>query len=354
MTMYKNDPIQEVPFSEINLNDSFFDSLRSDYDGFNNWFKKKSNSGAQAYVLYKETGDLCAFLYLKDETASDNTINPVFTLHRRLKIGTFKIEAHRTVLGQRFMTIILRKMINENYDFTYVTFLPKQAPLKGLFEKFGFKEWGIKDKELVYYKDLVYTGNIYKDFPRISIKDKSESLLSVWPKYHTQLFPDSRLNTESNFQREDVSFANTIEKVYLTRMSGVNDLSKGDLLVIYRTAEDRKNAYYNSVATSICTVIEVKTIQDFTNFIDFKDYCGRGTIFTDKELFDFYVSKRYPYIVKILYNFPLKKRIIRRALLEDVGLPTSQEAYWGYINLNNEQFKKILELGGINENFVIN
>ena len=40
MTMYKNDPIQEVPFSEINLNDSFFDSLRSDYDGFNNWFKK--------------------------------------------------------------------------------------------------------------------------------------------------------------------------------------------------------------------------------------------------------------------------------------------------------------------------
>lgn len=151
-----------------------------------------------------------------------------------------------------------------------------------------------------------------------------------------------------------MSFANTIEKVYLTRMSGVNDLSKGDLLVIYRTAEDGKNAYYNSVATSICTVIEVKTIQDFTNFIDFKDYCGRGTIFTDKELSDFYVSKRYPYIVKMLYNFPLKKRIIRRALLEDVGLPTSQEAYWGYINLNNEQFKKILELGGINENFVIN
>lgn len=352
--MYKNDPIQEVPFSKINLNDSFFDSLRSDYDGFDNWFKKKSNSGTKAYVLYKETGALWAFLYLKDETVSDDTINPEFTLHRRLKIGTFKIEAHRTVLGQRFMTIILRKMISENYDFTYVTFLPKQKHLKGLFEKFGFKEWGTKNKELVYYKDLVYTGNIYKDFPRISMKNKSENLLSVWPKYHTQLFPDSRLNTENNFQREDVAFANTIEKVYLTKMSGVNDLSKGDLLVIYRTAENGKKAYYNSVATSICTVIEVKTIQDFANFISFKDYCGKGTIFTDRELSYFYDSKRYPYIVKMLYNFPLENRIIRKALLEDVGLPTSQETYWGYINLNNEQFKKVLELGGINENFIIN
>lgn len=351
--MYKNDPIQEVPFSKIDLNDSFFDSLRSDYDGFDNWFKKKSNFGAQAYVLYKKTGALCAFLYLKDETASDSTINPEFTLHRRLKIGTFKIEAHKTVLGQRFMTIILRKMISENYDFTYVTFLPKQAPLKGLFEKFGFKKWGNKGKELVYYKDLAYTGNVYKDFPRISMKDKSKSLLSVWPKYHTSLFPDSRLNTENNFQREDVSFANTIEKVYLTKMSGVNELSRGDLLVIYRTAEDGKVAYYNSVATSVCTVVEVKTIQDFANFIEFKKYCGKGTIFTDQELSYFYDSKRYPYIVKMLYNFPLEKRIIRKNLLDDVGLPTSHDTYWGYIDLNNEQFEKILRLGDVSENFII-
>lgn len=31
-------------FSEINLNDSFFDSLRQDYDGFDKWFKRKKRS----------------------------------------------------------------------------------------------------------------------------------------------------------------------------------------------------------------------------------------------------------------------------------------------------------------------
>lgn len=351
--MYKNDPIKYVPFYNINLNDKFFDSLREDYNGFNDWFHRKSNSGAHAYVLYKDNKNLCAFLYLKDESISDDTIVPTFSFHRRLKIGTFKIEAHQTVLGQRFMTIILRKMIYDNFDFTYVTFFEKQIALKSLFEKFGFKQWGIKSKELVYYKDLSYKGDIYKDFPRILNGNRTKSLLSVWPIYHTTLFPDSRLNTENDFQRQDVSFANTIEKVYLTKMSGVRCLSEGDLIVIYRTAEKGRKAYYNAVATSICTVVEIKTIQEFPNLIEFKNYCGKGTIFNDQELASFYYSKHYPYIVKMLYNFPLEKRIIRKSLLEDVGLPDSNQTYWGYLALNDEQFRKILELGAVNENFII-
>lgn len=352
--MYKNDPIKEVPFSKIDLNDNFFDSLRADYHGFNYWFQKKCKTGAKAYVLYKKNGQLYAFLYLKDETISDNSISPEFTTHRRLKIGTFKIEAHKTVLGQRFMTIILRKMIINNYDFSYVTFLPKQKPLKKLFEKFGFRKWGTKFQELVYYKDLSYTGDIYKDFPRISTSKTKKSLLSIWPKHHTPLFPDSRLNTENDFKRRDISSANTIEKVYLTGISDVAQLSRGDLLVIYRTKEKDQIAYYSSVATSICTVVEVKHINDFTNFEDFKHYCGKGTIFTNHDLLQFYNLQCYPYIVKMLYNFPLEKRIIMKYLLEDVWLPNAQDTYWGYLPLSNKQFKRILELGDVNENYVIN
>lgn len=49
-------------FSTIDINDPFFDSLKSDYPadknniGFLNWFKKKSDSGSTALVFNDEQG----------------------------------------------------------------------------------------------------------------------------------------------------------------------------------------------------------------------------------------------------------------------------------------------------------
>ena len=50
-----------VKFKEVNLGDSFFDSLKEDYDGFEKWFEKKSEDNA--YIQKKEDGSLQAFLY---------------------------------------------------------------------------------------------------------------------------------------------------------------------------------------------------------------------------------------------------------------------------------------------------
>ena len=41
-------------FSDINLEDHFFDSLREDYKGFDNWYNKKELQGEKAYVLYEQ------------------------------------------------------------------------------------------------------------------------------------------------------------------------------------------------------------------------------------------------------------------------------------------------------------
>lgn len=57
-------------FAEINLNDSFLDSLKDDYPattnnvGFEQWFMKKAASGSSALVFSDEYG-LGAFLCLK-------------------------------------------------------------------------------------------------------------------------------------------------------------------------------------------------------------------------------------------------------------------------------------------------
>ncbi|WP_334075007.1 hypothetical protein [Paenibacillus sp. A14] len=346
-----NDVIQIVKFSDLDVNNLFFDSLKEAYDGFSAWFMKKSLGEEKVYIL-EDQEQLLGFMYLKDENEEDNTITPPFCKKRRLKIGTFKIVAHGTVLGERFLGIILKKMIEESHEETYVTLFEEQKGLIKLFEKFGFRFWGKKENgELVYNKMLEVQNDIFKDFPRIQIEGNNKYLLAIRPEYHTKLFPYSKLNTEKDHRIEDLSFTNTVQKIYLTKMGGTANLAPEDKIVIYRMTDEGKSAEYGSVATSICTVVETRRIESFKGLDEFLSYCGKGVVFTDKELRSFWGTKRYPIIIKMLYNFSLNKRIIRQRLIEEVGL--DRTAYSGFMQLTDSQFNKILELGETNESFII-
>ncbi|CCL62874.1 hypothetical protein C4Z92_15360 [Clostridioides difficile] len=343
------DIIKKVKFSEIDINDEFFKSLISDYINFEKWFLKKYNE--EAYILKTNRG-LQGFLYLKDEYDEDYSISPNFDKKRRLKIGTFKINSHGTVLGQRFISIILRKMVEEDFKEAYVTLFEKQDGLIKLFERFGFSYWGKKDNgELVYVRDDADKYDIYENFPRIKTTNVRSYLLGIYPKYHTELFPDSRLCTEKNHIIKDVSFTNTVEKVYLCNMSGIMNLKRNDLLLIYRTKEGEKQGKFSSVATSICTVVETKHISSFSNYEDFMNYCGKGSIFSQDDLKYFWSKRKYPYLIKMIYNLPLNKRIIRKNLIEKIGL--REKEYWGFFEIKQEQLRKILEMGEVNESFII-
>ena len=45
-----NETIILKKFADIDLNDSFFTSLKEDYPEFEAWFNKKSKDGSKAYV----------------------------------------------------------------------------------------------------------------------------------------------------------------------------------------------------------------------------------------------------------------------------------------------------------------
>ena len=78
------DNLQVTSFANINLKDPFFDSLRANYDGFDDWFNKKASSGTNALVYYNDAA-LLDFLYLKDENEAlplDGTTLPILCLFR--------------------------------------------------------------------------------------------------------------------------------------------------------------------------------------------------------------------------------------------------------------------------------
>lgn len=355
------DNLKFQKFSEINFSDHFFDSLKHDYaHGFIDWWNKKVKTQDFAYVLYNENSSFIdGFMYLKLENQIDD-INPPLVDGLYLKIGTFKFNPAGTLRGERFIKKIFDSAIANNVLGIYVTVFDKHDYLINLFKRYGFCKFGTKKSkngiENVLLKKRIYWRDLEKDYPYISTKT-NKYLLAIYPEYHTQLFPDSILKTESNSIIHDVSHTNSIHKVYISKILMTGNFNKGDIVVIYRTAEQGKKAYYSAVATSICVIEEVRTVSSFSNKKEFIEYCSKYSVFTLNELNKSYEQNHYKtkfpcYVIKFTYNIALPHRINRAKLIHDVGLDS--EDRWSCLKLSDNQFKKILKLGEINESLIIN
>lgn len=352
------DYLSKKLFSDVDLSDEFFDSLRANYRGFDQWFAKKAREGEKAYVSVEQSGNINAFLYLKEEDGEVLDVEPTLVNGKHLKVGTFKINAHRAATGNRFMAIILRKFIIDGFDDVYVTMFPDTVKLRKLFQKFGFEEVGKKRSgsktEIVLLRTQKATGDIYKDFPKFDFSGH-KFFLPVFPEFHTRMVPESKLYTERQFVREDVSPANSVMKTYLTSMNGVDELKHGDKLVLYRTRESGKKAEYNAVATSVCVVDEIRNIFSFPDKKAFLEYTSRGSVFSLQELTDFWESKKYRHVISFLFNVPLEKRITRHDLFGKGIIDESmREKRFNIVEMNGQQFEKLLRIGEVNGRFIIN
>ncbi|MFP2393253.1 N-acetyltransferase [Enterobacter ludwigii] len=351
------DSLKFQRFSDFNHDDPFFDSLKEDYKEFPEWMNKKARNGDFAYVLYDENFNIEGFMYLKeDDDAGD--VSPALPKGKHLKIGTFKFESKGTLRGQRFLKKAFDHAFNSNSDDIYVTVFEKHKHLVKLFQTYGFYIHGEKEtqngKEFVYARNLndIY-GDVLLDYPLVLPRNKKKFILAIKPEYHTRLFPDSKLINESPDVVRDVSHTNSIHKIYICAMHSVQNMNRGDIIVIYRMTDGQGSARYRSVASSICVVESVRLITSFTDENSFVDQCRKFSVFSEPELRDFYRSKKLPYIVRFTYNIALQKRPNRAMLLDQVGLTGDRNGRWGNFELTDRQFNEILELGCINESFIV-
>lgn len=351
---YKVLNVQKLKFGKIDSNDTFFDSLKEDYVGFDKWFIKKYDE--EAYItINSNNGMLLSFLYLKVEDENENysNINPLFSSKRRLKIGTFKVISNGFRLGERFMKIIFDNALKNHVQEIYVTVYdkrPEQRRLMDLLEQWGFVLWGTKGEgELVYVRDFspqFNIENLKSCFPYIS-KGRNVYVVPIYPEYHTELLPDSILNTESPEEFiEDFPHRNCINKVYVSRaMEPYPNI--GDILVFYRTG-----GYYKSVITTIGEVLEVKS--DFLNENDFILYCRKKSVYPEQALRDMWrYSTRKPFVVNFLYTYSFPHRINMKELIDLKVLLGVNDAPRGFKPITKEQFEIILKETRSDESFII-
>ena len=351
---YKALNVQKLKFGKIDLNDTFFDSLKEDYVGFDKWFIKKYDE--EAYItINSNNGMLLSFLYLKVEDENENysNINPQFSPKLRLKIGTFKVISNGFRLGERFVKIVFDNALKNHVQEIYVTIYdkrPEQRRLIDLLEQWGFVLWGTKGEgELVYVRDFspkFDIENLKACFPYIS-KGKNAYIVPIYPEYHTELLPDSILNTESPEEFiEDFPHRNCINKVYVSRaMEPYPNI--GDILVFYRTG-----GYYKSVVTTIGEVLEVKS--DFLNENDFILYCRKKSVYPEQALRDMWrYSTKKPFVVNFLYTYSFPHRINMKELIDLKVLLGVNDAPRGFKPITKEQFEIILKETRSDESFII-
>lgn len=358
LSNYKTLSVKRSHFGNLDIKDSFFDSFRDDYQGFDIWFNSKAEE--VSYVCKSQDKKIVAFLYVKVETKQEDytDIEPKLPPKKRLKIGTFKVISTGYKLGERFLKVIFDNALRNNVDEIYVTIFNKtdnQEFLISLLKDWGFMFHGIKDTptgdEQVYIKDFHPIPN--KDNPKFTYpfidKNRQFLVVPIYPQYHTELLPDSILNNErpENFI-DDKPHRNAIQKVYISR-SFNKSLNKGDIILFYRTG-----GLYKSVITTIGIVDGVfKNIQ---NKETFTSLCKRRSVFSDEELLKHwnYNSNNRPFIVKFLYLYSFPKRLNMKRLLELNIIKNVDSAPRGFESITKEQFELILKESEANESFIIN
>lgn len=340
--------VKQECFGNIDVTNSFFDTFRDSYVGFEKWFASKCDENA--YVCRTDNSDILGFLYLKTEYENENysDIYPAFLPAKRLKIGTFKVEASGFRLGERFIKIIFDNAIQRNVNEIYVTLYMDRPELRALYDlliKWGFYEHGVKrsneKEELVLVKKIgVYEQNkdIIWNFPNIN--NQKKMILPIMPQYHTNLFPDSKLNTENEVDfMENVAHRYALQKVYIT-WSYENNVAPGDILLFYRMG-DKWPKKYSSVLTSIGVVDKI--IDSFVDENDFLKQCQNRSVFTIEELKSFWRSHRTNLkILKFVYAKSLNNRL-NLEYLWDNGIVPAPNGPRPFTTITEEQFKMILK-----------
>ncbi len=346
---YKVLAVKKMHFGNVDLNDTFFDSFREDYIGFNEWFNRKSDE--ISYVCYDEN-NVTAFLFVKVENENEDysNIQPLMEKRKRLKIGTLKVISNGLKIGERFLKIIFDNAVKNKVDEIYVTIFdkrPEQQRLIALLEEFGFKYHGEKQTqsgtERVYLRSLWPVANT--QYPRLTYPkinpDTKIYVIPIRPEYHTELLPDSILNTESplNFV-ENMPHRNAISKAYISHSYNRN-LRSGDTIVFYRTG-----GIYEGVATTIGIVESIR--DNISSADELAEICRKRTVLKPEELAEYWnrYPRNKPFVINFLYAFSFRRRVILKDMLDRKILP-SMDSVRTISEMSKVGLRELVKIAGV-------
>jgi hypothetical protein len=244
--------LRETFLHELNLASPFFDSLRANYGGFNNWFTQKAREQRKSWAVL-DGDQLLAVCIFNIEDNPQITDTGLHLPGKALKLCTFKVSEQwrGRKMGERFLYSAFQYAKRNACKWVYLhTFGKEQETLVELCIDFGFSFFGKYNlRDDVYAKPMDAPEGATVDTPLDFAKkyypayldntDITKYLIPIQPAYHDELFPDRAEPTLFNSLPENIPpQSNTIKKAYLCHAS-ISPPCAGDLVYFYRT-HDRK------------------------------------------------------------------------------------------------------------------
>ncbi len=357
-------------FGDLDLNDTFFDSLKADYPGTENstgfvkWFNKKASDGAKALVFKDEIG-IGAFVVLKMEEEEIALKGAVLPKKKRVKISTFRIDERyrRQRIGEGAIGLVLWEWQHSYLSEIYVTIFDKHTTLISQFERFGFQNAGVNlngEKILIKSREKLNFYDPYKAFPFIQDNFDYAGYIIINDTYHDTMFAYSELANSTSLQAKiNSSVSNGLSKIYVGQAPG-NNYKIGEPVLVYRRYTQGTGKRYRSCITSYCVVtdmIQVKVNNHYMiAFDELKQRIGNKSMFSESELYEQYINFRNVTIVEMLYyGYFGAGNNVNMDWLDKNGYWAAKSQYPTEVRLTAEQFKKILMEGKINvPNVVVN
>jgi len=247
---------------ELNREDTIFDTLRTDYDGFDAWLEKCQLNHREVFIVNSNEG-VAGIAIIKDESEEHPD--------RVLKICCFKVaESSR---GLKFGELLLKSVFDycvaQGFARTYCTCFPKQTQLLGMLADFGFHTLPQDSSdELIVEKCFTPTENANSlsplDFhvkfgPALIQPTDNIFVVPIEPRYHQMLFPD--MEEQQSFFAGETPFGNSIRKAYLCH-SPSKSLTPGSILLFYRS-DDYRNIQTVGIAESCVRSNDATEIIEF-------------------------------------------------------------------------------------------
>ncbi len=266
----------------------FFDSIRANYDGFDNWFRRKAREGRHAWVYRDGAGAdisaICIYTVQADERITDD--GRVLD-GDALKLCTFKVgEAVRgRKIGELFLRAAFQYATRHRCEWIFLhANAEQQEHLTSLIEDFGFWFAGTYQGDGVYVKDhpieppapaadpFEYVRRYYPhymDGPEIH-----KFLVPIQPQYHDTLFPDwqdpGHGLPEGHPQRH---VGNAIKLAYLCHTPSKRP-RPGDIVLFYRSHDER----------TVTTLAVVESYNWSTSAGEIVQQVSRRTVYSMEEI----------------------------------------------------------------------
>jgi GNAT superfamily N-acetyltransferase len=274
-------PLVELrPCYSIGLGDPIFDSIRGDYQDFDDWFRRRCQLGQREALVIDGGDSLAGLCILKDEDEEEYGLPS-----GRLKLCTVKVaEPHRR---QRYGALLIKaaldNAVRRGRTGLYVTVFDRHQELIRLLGDLGFEvtpqvtELG----ELVMWRPLMPPPEAVHELDGFEFNRRygphnlklavPMHIVPIQPQWEERLFPEGRLQLE--IVGENAACGNDLRKAYLSRAS-TQHLNRGDLALFYRSGDER--------AVRFVAVIE-DTLRS-TDTSEVVRFVGTRTVYTAVEI----------------------------------------------------------------------